>query len=243
MAQAFRRVLFFGVLPLLLLGGVVAWFERDALRTWYYLHRLEEAQGEEVSHWAARTATLEAAVVPSLLQMLAREDEGVCANAQAALSCLSERWGKTDPRSADILQQAVKVFPRFSLAGQVVILKLADDWAASDRACPEGLVCAGSRLLAGAHHLGQPALLGPSIELALTVVARSKRPELLCAASGVARASLVSPDPAVRARGLRLAVHPGIDLQSAAVKLLHDPHPLVRRAAMLAVGEDEKAIE
>src|SRR5262249_26842628 len=147
-----------------------------------------------------------------LLHFLTREDEAVCANAQAALACLGERWGKSDPRSGDLVQQAVKGFPHLSLAGQIAVLRLTEDWAGSDAVCPECLVCASTQLLANAKHLGHPALLGPSVELALTILPRSKRPDLLCAASAVAHVALTAPDAAVRVRALRLAIYPGIDL-------------------------------
>src|SRR5262249_52465269 len=128
MAKALKRFLLFGVLPLLLLGGPLAWFERDLLLNWYYLHRLENARGDDVTYWADRTASLGAAVIPDLLRLLVREDEAVCVNAGAALECLGERWGKADPRSGDLMHQAVHAFPKLSLAGQIVVLRLTEDW-------------------------------------------------------------------------------------------------------------------
>jgi hypothetical protein len=242
MAKVLKRLLLFGVLPLLLLGGAVVWCEREPLLSWYYLRQLERARGDEVARWAERTATLDARVVPSLLAMLARDDEVVSANAHAAIVCLGQRWGKTDPRAGELIQQAVKEFPRLAIHGQRLVLELAADWASSDTACPDALVSAGSRLLAEAHHLKRPVLCGPTVELALIVSARSNQADLVCAAREVARAALSSPEAATRVRALRLATHPGIDLHRDALPLLNDREPLVRRAAMLAVGEDAEII-
>lgn len=242
MAKALKRILLFGVLPLLLLGGLLAWCERDVVLTWYYLRGLENARGDDVATWAARTASLDAPVVPRVLELLTRDDEAVCANAHAALSALGQRWGRTAPHSGELVQQAVKLFPRLSQPGRGVVLKLTEDWAGCEETCPECLVCAGSHLLVQVAHLHQPALLGPTVELALTIVAHSSRPELTSAARGIAQAALAADDPAVRARALRLATHPGIELRGEVVKRLHDPEPLVRRAAMLAVSEDDEAI-
>ena len=55
---------------------------------------------------AEKTANLDSCVVPRLLGLLAHDDEAVCANAHLALSCLGQRWGKTDPRSGELIQNA-----------------------------------------------------------------------------------------------------------------------------------------
>src|SRR5262245_29609335 len=136
MAKVLKRILLFAV-PLLLIAAAVVWVERDTLRTWFYLRQLERARGDAVAGWAQMTASLDSRALPRLLSLLTHHDEAVCANAHAALSCLGERWGKTDPRSGELVQRAVKDFSRFSAPGKGVVLALATDWISSDAACPE----------------------------------------------------------------------------------------------------------
>src|SRR5262245_164584 len=75
MFRALKRFFLFGVVPLLVIGGFVAWVERDTLRSWFYLHRLEGARGASVGHWARKTASLDSPIVPRLLSLLAGTDE------------------------------------------------------------------------------------------------------------------------------------------------------------------------
>src|SRR5437763_13194594 len=147
-----KRVFLLALVMLLLAGAVVVWAERKVLLTWYYLHGLKHAEGDEVRTWAERTASLDEAVVPELLRLLGRDEPRACDNASQALLCLAERWGREDARCAELTDEIVKAFPQLGASGQREALRLVVDWARPP--CPEGLVQASARLLTElAHHL------------------------------------------------------------------------------------------
>lgn len=239
--KGLKRILLFGVLPLLVIGGTVAWVERETLLHCWYLHQLAKAE-DDAPRWADRLAGLGERVVPDVLALLAHNDARACANAGAVLTCLAGRWEHDDPRRIELMNQAVKEFHRLSPPGQAVILNLAVAWA-EPVACSKCLACTCGRLLAEVNHLARPDLHGPAVELTLALLGRSHEANLRCAGRDLARLALHSPDATTRVRALKLATLPGIDLRKDAVPLLSDPQPLVRRAAMLAIGEASDAIQ
>ncbi len=242
-SKGFKRFLLCGVTPLLLAGGVVAWVERHALLCCYYVHRLESAHGDEAAIWAEKLAAMDERAVPEVLTLLSRDDADVCANARKTLECLVRRWGHDDPRCIDLNHQAIKEFSHLSTPGQRIVLELSAEWLEAGNSCPACLVGACGRLITEGNHAGRPDLQGPAIELALNVIARTSQADLLCAGRELTRSALLSTDPATRVRAVKLAIQPGIDMRRDTVALLDDSEALVRRAAMLAVGEDMEAID
>jgi hypothetical protein len=237
-----KRFLLLGVLPLLLLGGIFAWFERDTLLTYWYLHKLENARGDEALGWAEKLARFEERIIPDVVGLLSQDDADVCANARTALVCLGNRWGHGDPRCMELMNQAIKEFHRLSPCGQTVVLRLAAEWIDSDPGCPKCLACACGRLLAEVDQLSRPEQCGLAVELAAAVLRHSNEADLHCAARELARTALQSRDGATRIRSLHLAILPGIDLRKDVVPLLNDPEAEVRRQAMLALGEADDVI-
>jgi len=65
---------------------------------------------------------------------------------------------------------------------------------------------------------------------------RSSDPAVTVACRDLVRAGLADPAAGVKVRAVRLALRPGVDLAGDVVRLLDDPDPAVRSAAMLAVG-------
>jgi hypothetical protein len=229
------------VLLLLGAGGAVVWVERHDLLAWYYLGKLEKSSGEDGKRWARRLAGLGERVVPELIQRLGRDDAELCANVQTAFNCLAEDWGRDDPRCAELINEAVKEFARLSCPGRRVVLETGRDWL-DGPACSPVLVAACGRLLGEVCHGCPSEQQCLAIELALRVVRHRVEGDKLCAGRELVRSALRSADAATRVRALQLAVAPGIDLRKEAVPLLQDAEPLVRRAAMLAVGEEPDAI-
>ncbi|HYT95196.1 MAG TPA: hypothetical protein VEL76_41145, partial [Gemmataceae bacterium] len=141
------------VLGLLLVLGGVAWFHRTSLLTWYYLRGLTGASEQDRANWAERVAGLDEAVVPALLDYLTRNDAPLCANAEAALSALTRRWGLEDGRTLRLVEAIRERFATLSTTGKEAILELAlvvlrpEDGKAVP---PAPLADVGARLLSAA---------------------------------------------------------------------------------------------
>jgi hypothetical protein len=226
---------------LLLAGAAVAWAERKVLLTWHCLHGLKNAEGDAVQTWAERTAALDEAVVPELLQMLGREESRACDNAGQTLACLVQRWGRDDPRCAELTDEVVKAFPQLGAGGQREALRLVVDWARPP--CPEGLVQAAARLLTELAHHPDAACRARGLELALNVVRQFKEVEPLCPSRELARSGLRAAEVETRLRAIELASQPRVALQREVAKLLSDPNVEVRRAALSVVGPVKTAVD
>jgi hypothetical protein len=236
-----KRIFLLALVLFLVVAGVVVWAERETLRSWYYLHRLETAEGEAGDLWAERTAGLGSRVVPDLLTMLGQTGLP-CTNARKALGRLVADWGRENPRSVELTNEVVSAFPSLSPEGQRAALELAIEWTRPEPPCPESLASAGGRLLPLLARHSDAEVRAVGLDLALQVAKQSKAADGLCPSWELARAGFKAAAPRTRLRAIALALAPGIGLQKDLVPLLYDPCPEVRRAAMTAVGPDEKLI-
>lgn len=235
-----KRFLLLALLLVLVAAAGVAWAERTTLLAWYALRGLQRATGDEVPLWARRVAEVGRPVVPELLRLLADEDPQICGNTRAALDCLAQRWGRADPRSAELLDRIAEEFPRLSETGQREMLTLALEWVRQDSSCPEALAAAAGPLLPQAAR--QPGLNELGLQLALCLVQRSKEPSLLSPAQEMTRACLHAGDAATRVRAIQVAAQPGVESRREVVPLLGDPEAVVRRAALEVVGPAEDVV-
>ncbi len=222
---------------LLLLGGA-AWVAREPLLCWYSLRGLEKAEEGDRDLWAERVAGLGAAALPGLLECLGRDDPRACANAGAALLRLAGRWEADDARGADLARRLDDGFARLSAAGRAEALRLAVAWLkgeAGQAASPDA-----ARQLAGllpeAGKSKEPEARGQALELASLLLERPRQAGALIPARELARACFADADADNRARAVRLALHPGMDLRRPVLPLLRDPAAEVRRLAILVVG-------
>ena len=78
------KKLFCGVVLLVLLvGGGVAWMERTALRTWWVLRGLRQADEADRAVWIGRVADVGEPAIEGLLESLCCPDDRACQNAVA----------------------------------------------------------------------------------------------------------------------------------------------------------------
>lgn len=254
-----------GVVVLLLLVGGVAFVERTALLSWYYVRHLAKADETSQAAWVERVAGLGEDAVPDLLACLTNADPAVCRNARAALARLARQWSVGDSRTVALAMRCGRDFNRYSAAGQQNVLDLAADWfrdADADAPPAPGLLVAGVRFLAEATAstdgttqeralelcavlLAQPRTVGDHRNDGETAEPRTAPPqgtEALSAARDLVRVCLASPSASLRVRAVQLALHPGMDLYEEVAALLNDPSTEVRRKAILAVGPADNEV-
>jgi hypothetical protein len=233
------RFLAVALVAALLAGGAVAWMQRDALRSWYCVRGLLGAAESDRERWLDRVAALGEPAVPALLDALDGGPEAAD-NARAGLARLADGWGPADPRTAGLARQLSRWLSSLPPHGQASALELAAHWLSAGPP-PDELRAAAARLLTEAGGLTDEAAQRAALGLAEAAL-RLGASELSRPAREVVRACLRSTAPAVRLRGVRLALQPGADLLDQVVGLLRDPAAEVRRAALLAVGPAEQAV-
>src|SRR5205807_7293618 len=113
------------VLVTLIVAAGIGWLEREPLQAWFYLRGLARADEANRAAWVKRVASLEGAAMPGLVALLGQDDARACANAEATLTVLYDRWNADDPRRHDLTRRLADGFPRFSAPGQQSVLKLA----------------------------------------------------------------------------------------------------------------------
>ncbi len=237
-----KRYLAVGAVAILLLAGGGLWLGREPLLTWYYLRGLRQAGNGEREHWAERVATLDAAAVPPLLDLLGGDDQS-CVGARAALAALIRRWEDDDPRGAELARRLSDGFGRLSPAGQREALAFETDWLRGDhgKAPSADVARVVTRELPDAAR-GDGAVRGAALGLAEALLARPDCAESIGPCRELALACFADAAAENRLRAARLALHPGMDLQQQALPLLRDPSAEVRCVAMLAVGPAQNVL-
>src|SRR2546421_4890959 len=101
----------------------LAWWQRAPLLSWYALRGLARAGDQERATWIQRVVNLDADAVPGLMDLLRRDDPRVCANAEAALAALVQRWGRGDSRTAALADELTRAFGNLGTPGREAVLE------------------------------------------------------------------------------------------------------------------------
>jgi hypothetical protein len=226
-----------GALVLLLLGSVVAWVERQPLLAWAYVQGLARAGAADRDAWAERVAGLDEAAMPGLLSCLGHGGPDTCANAEAALRRLAERWDGDPARRGTLAARLAEAFPRLGVSGQETVLRLETAWSAGGHASSAAL----QPLLRAAATADQ-TVRAKALDLAALAVDRPDPAELLADCRDLTQRCLRDAEPQARLRAIPLAVHPRLGLLEQVMLLLNDPVPEVRREAMLAARSAPETI-
>lgn len=231
--------------------GLVAWRERAALLSWFYVHNLAHSSESSRQRWVGRVANLGETALPGLLDCLRQNDALVCTNARAALELMTQTWGSGDARTADLALRLARAFERFSPAGQKQVLDLAADWFRKGRRQPGGsagvaLVSACGNLLGESAAVNDEDVQAGALELCgllLSQPGEKHAGKPLDPALKLAAAALRSASADNRLHAVRLSLHPGMaDLLEQVATLLGDESVQVRRAALVAVSRARDAV-
>lgn len=229
------------VLLLLVLAG--GWYAHDSLLAWYYVQRLSAASEADRGGWAERLAALDETASPRLRQCLRQQEPRVCENAQAGFLALAARWPADDLRRGQLAVALAETYSQYSLAGQCTVLELFAAWLSPEVACPsEGLVLAACKLVPQAGKSPDPEVRGRAVAVAGAILNHDKNNETVTACRELIRRGLQDAEAENRAVAARMAARKELNLLPQVAPLLDDPTPVVRQAAMLAVGPHEMAV-
>jgi hypothetical protein len=235
--RARRRLWLLAIFLLLVGAAAAAWVERSPLLAWAYIQGLRRASEADCDAWAERVASLDQAAVPGLLSCLAGPDGRGCANAEAALRRLRERWQQDDPRRSELAARLGEAFAHLSVPGQQAVLRLEAVWLAHESGSstvPQGLLQAA--------RAGDSAVRSAALELVGQLLDHPVDAGLLGDCRELTQVALRDPDAATRLHAIQVAVHPQLGLLEQVMRLLNDPAPEVRREAMLAARSAPEAI-
>lgn len=234
-------------LGVLLLATGIGWWQRTPILAWHYVRQLAQAAERERAAWVERVASLDSAAFPGLHACLKCDDARACANAEAALLCLTSRWGADDSRSLQVIQTLSDDFAHLSAGGQRAVLALLATLlrTGKEKTPPVLVTQSAGRLLQLAAPSADEGVRHSALVLAELLVQRSPGQWL-----DVQRALVLSglrdaaKDNRVRAvhLTLRSELRRESDLLDKVAPLLRDSSAEVRRAALLAVGMAEKTV-
>jgi hypothetical protein len=230
---------------LLLIAAVSgAWLCRTPLMARYSVYRLTHSEEGQQGPWLERVAGLDEAAIAPLVDVMRREDERGCANSKEALAFLGKRWGLEDSRTGNLVDLLADGFSGFSRSGQCQTLDLAAGWFQLARGAIGGgpIRDACVRLVGESSRAPDPEVHSHALRLGEVMLARSPHGQELHACRQLTRACFRDEESANRIAAIHLASHPEVSLLQPASGLLDDGDPLVRRAAMLAVGSAPEAI-
>jgi len=134
-------------------------------------------------------------------------------------------------------------FARLSPSGQQVILRLQLDWVVrSNEAGPAPVIESATQLVHEATRQSGKEVRIAALHLAQVLVTLPDRPELVQKCQQAARDGLCDNEPAIKVEAIHLAQCPQLGILEQVVPLMSDAAPEVRRAALLAVGPSQNAI-
>lgn len=233
-----KKLLIGVALGVVLVVGLAGWLVWPTARAWHLLRGLRAADEASRENWASAVGSLAAPPVDGLLDGLAAEDECIGDNCAAGLDAVVATWGD-DPRTAALAGRVVGQYPKLTAAARARALRAVGGWLAAHQG--DELHAQGSRLLEVAD-TEQGDVLEPALRLAACVLARPQKAAALAAGRRLARSGLAAKSPEARLRAVALCLQPGMEMMESVVPLLRDEVAEVRRAALAAVGADEKAV-
>lgn len=227
---------------LLLLAAVaasLAGWQREPLLGWYAARGMLHADEGSRAAWVERVAAHERAALPLVLSGLRRGPEA-CTNVRACVLQLSQGWQPDDPRRLAAAQQLARDFAAYTPDGQQTALELNESLSQS---VPARFAPALAAMVLKAANAADAAVHDRALTLAIHLAdKRPAAPAAIQACRELTRVCLREAAPETRARALRLALQPSIDLRDQVVPLLHDPSPEIRRAAMIVLGPETTVI-
>lgn len=233
------------LMALLILAGMAGggWWQRQTLLSWYYIHRLTQADELDREDWLERLVALDEAAVPTLVGSLCRQDADDCTRSAEVLERLAAGWDMGDPRWQRLTSRLAGRFPRFSPSGQRATLDLVARWVkAAPAEQTHDTQSLAMRLLPLAARSSNAEARGAALALASTLIDKAGLEGGFTVYRDLVRNGLEDPASANRVQAVRLASHPEMNLLPRIGPLLDDTVAEVRQAAMLAIGSSPDAV-
>lgn len=228
-----------------LVGGL-GWSQREQIQAWYLVRQLANADQENREEYASKVAALEESAIPQVLNGLNSDDALVCGNLQFALMMVTQKWGRADARTVELVAQLHGRFDSFSAAGQektVLLLAGLMQMEGSRPLSPPFTKHIGAILLAADR---KPELRSATLLLAAELIDAVEPGQWVDACKAMAERGLKDDRPAARVAAIQLVRREPIrkdkQLLEQAIPLLRDAQPAVRRAALLVLAAESELV-
>jgi hypothetical protein len=205
----------------------------------YYARQVALADPETRQALIEKSSTFGPEVVQPLVTRLKSVDAKVQANISTALLHWAGRNNSLCHHKLTVAQALSLSFANLGSTGQASALDIA--WQLLQKERSVELLQASSALLEGAAHTSDAHVHREALRLADELLREPNRIALNPARSLILPC-LHDDDAAIRNQAIELACHREVQLLQPVAELLHDHSPLVRRAAMAAVGAAPRAI-
>ena len=170
------------LIALLLVGALlvligVAWLERTSILVFYSVHRLQGANESDRQSWVEKVAALDLVAMPKLIDCLRRADARVCANIQAGLLGMVQRWGSSDSRRVNLAECLALRIATLSEQGAETALDIQEHLLRSSEASTSGLdpLPAVTRMLAETSLMASTEVHRRALALAASLTERKTR--------------------------------------------------------------------
>lgn len=227
------------ILGIILLTGVAAFWQKNALLAWYYANRVSAVSEDRREHYAGKVELLGLPGSRALVNLFTSTDQHSCRNAGVVLYQVMMRWGWSDPRVQSTLMYAAESCVQFSTHGRSECLSLLHRLSSDQMDSTSAQMALATKLLAqvGSQPEARLAALELTVELLKRDIASSEA--LLAQAKAWVVAGLKDEHPSVRLAAVRLAVNPSVRTLELLPPMIHDHSSEVRHLVLLALGENE----
>lgn len=242
-ARSSKKWLVLLALPVILMAGL--WWQGSAILEWHYVRGLANADDSDREMWAGRVAGLDLAVLPRLLTILRGADASACDNVEVALVSMLCRWGHDDPRSRALVEDLLGHFPDLGREGQHAVLRVPIFWLGQSQAsiAPADVTLTVGNYLTASSGIAE--LRDRALELAQSLVQRSRAGQWWDLCKDLAVASLTDAQADTRCRAIKMLLHfsqADPRLLAEVAPLLRDSSVEVRRSALIAVGPSRDVV-
>jgi hypothetical protein len=218
----------------------LAWSQRTAILSWYYLRELGGIDEASREAWVGRVASLDWATVPGLLKQLTTQDPTICNNIEGALVALTRRWGPEDPRTHALAEELREGFANWSPLGKISGLHVMTAMLSQEGAktWPLAVTRTAGELLDNCRD--RPELRGSALVLAGALLDRVPQGPWLDTSRILAEKGLADRFPRIRLLAIQVLMRSPLHLENAllakVVPMLRDDSPAIRRAALVALA-------
>ena len=225
----------------------LAYWQKAAILSWYYVGQLSRADDANRDACVRRIVEVGERCVPGLLDLLPASSETTRANVAWALNALALDWGPEDARTEMLLEELRRTYARGDMGGKTICLTIVAsflDQQPANQMLPAAIAKSAVELLAQAAP--DEALLLSNLRLARGFLERVPPGQGITLCRGLALNGLTRNDPAIRLAAVQVVLQSPLkkdqELLAKLIPLLKDAEAELRQASLLALAGERDLV-